>query len=152
MMIYYPPSLANLHALSSKHRQNLINLANNLGSDALPEGAEIKPLATDPSSLEKRGAVKLTDQEQDLEWTGTISIGTPAQSFTIDFDTGSSDLWDPSTSCSSCGSHNKYDPSTSGTKESGSLSISYGDGSTASGDPYTDTGMYSPLAAWRFGS
>ncbi|TBU51004.1 hypothetical protein BD310DRAFT_910930, partial [Dichomitus squalens] len=50
----------------------------------------------------------------------------------------SSDLWVPSTSCDSCGSHNKYDLSTSG-KESSSFSISYGDGSTASGNPYTDT-------------
>ncbi|CDO72226.1 hypothetical protein BN946_scf184970.g78 [Trametes cinnabarina] len=126
---------------NSKHRQNLINLSNNLGPDALPEGAEIQPLATVPASLEKRGAVKLTDQEQDLEWTGTISIGTPAQSFTIDFDTGSSDLWVPSSSCSSCRGHKTYNPSKSSTssKKSGSFEISYGDGSTASGTPYTDS-------------
>ncbi|KAI8996510.1 acid protease [Trametes punicea] len=127
--------------LKNKHRQNLLNLVTNLGPDALPEGAEIKPLATVPASLEKRGAVKLTDQDEDLEWTGTISIGSPAQSFTIDFDTGSSDLWVPSSSCSSCRGHKTYDPSKSSTssKKSGSFRISYGDGSTASGTPYTDT-------------
>ena len=135
----------------SKHRQNLINLEKNVGVQAFNKGASIKPIATIPTHV-KRDGVDLTDQENDTLWTGEITIGTDDQKFVVDFDTGSSDLWVPSTSCSSCGSHNKYDPSTSGTKESGSFSISYGDGSTASGDPYTDTGMFSPLAASRFGS
>ncbi|TBU55644.1 protease [Dichomitus squalens] len=124
--------------VQNKHRQNLINLKNNVGVKAFNKGASIKPLATIPTHV-KRDGVDLTDQENDLLWTGEITIGTDDQKFVIDFDTGSSDLWVPSTSCDSCGSHNKYDPSTSGKKESGSFSISYGDGSTASGDPYTDT-------------
>ncbi|PIL22787.1 transporter [Ganoderma sinense ZZ0214-1] len=127
--------------LKNKHRQNLINLEKNVGRQAFSKGAEIKPLATLPNSFQKRGSVELTDQENDLLWTGKVSIGKPAQSFTIDFDTGSSDLWVPASSCSTCGSHSKYDPSSSSgsKKESGSFSISYGDGSTASGTPYTDT-------------
>jgi len=52
----------------------------------LYQGAEIKPLATLPVNVEKRQAESLTDEENDLEWAGTISIGTPAQSFLIDFD------------------------------------------------------------------
>ncbi|KAI0357453.1 acid protease [Trametes cingulata] len=137
----YEKAVREIVKLKNKHRQNLINVEKNLGHDALPHGAEIKPLATVPAPLQKRGAVKLTDQDQDLEWTGPITIGSPAQSFTVDFDTGSSDLWVPSSSCSTCKGHKTYNPSKSSksSKKSGSFSISYGDGSTASGTPYTDT-------------
>ncbi|KDQ54107.1 hypothetical protein JAAARDRAFT_209569 [Jaapia argillacea MUCL 33604] len=123
----------------NKYRQNLINLERNRG---LPAGAEIRPLATVPDTLEKRQKEALTDEEDDLEWAGTISIGTPAQSFVIDFDTGSADLWVPSSSCTSsnCSGKHKYKASSSSTsvKKSGTFSIEYGDGSTCSGPIYTD--------------
>lgn len=84
----------------------------------------------------------MKDQNQDIEWTGKVEIGSPAQSFVIDFDTGSSDLWIPSSSCEGCTGKTLYNPSKSkkSSKKSGTFSISYGDGSTASGTPYTDTG------------
>ncbi|OJT10594.1 Aspartic protease [Trametes pubescens] len=127
----------------NKHRANLINLEKNVGRHAFKEGAEIKPLAAVPASLSKRQKEALTDEDEDTEWAGTISIGTPAQKFLIDFDTGSSDLWIPSSSCksSTCSSKKKYTASSSstGTKKSGSFSIQYGDGSTVSGPVYTDS-------------
>lgn len=132
--------------LSSKHRANLINLEKNVGRHVFKEGAEIKPLAVVPASLSKRQKEALTDEDEDTEWAGTISIGTPAQKFLIDFDTGSSDLWIPSSSCksSTCSSKKKYTASSSstGTKKSGSFSIEYGDGSTVSGPVYTDSGKH----------
>ncbi|NXI65652.1 PEPA protein, partial [Anseranas semipalmata] len=69
----------------------------------------------------------------DTEYYGTISIGTPAQEFTVIFDTGSSNLWVPSVYCSSeaCENHERFNPSKSSTFEStnDSVSIAYGTGS-----------------------
>ncbi|KAG8735801.1 Type I transmembrane sorting receptor [Ceratobasidium sp. 414] len=100
--------------------------------------------------LAKRQNEGLIDEDQDELWAGTIGIGTPAQSFLIDFDTGSADLWIPSSSCTSsgCSPHNKYSSSKSSTssKKSGTFSISYGDGSTASGPIYSDTVTVSGLS------
>ncbi|XP_027562059.1 embryonic pepsinogen-like [Neopelma chrysocephalum] len=68
----------------------------------------------------------------DVEYYGTISIGTPPQDFSVVFDTGSSNLWVPSVSCTSlaCQTHQVFDPSKSSTyKSTGqSLSIHYGTG------------------------
>ncbi|CAF2130644.1 unnamed protein product [Rotaria magnacalcarata] len=86
--------------------------------------------------------------ELDVYFIGTISIGTPPQNFRIDFDTGSSDLWVPSSQCqSSCNGFNKYNSAQSTTYVANgeTFSISYGDGSSASGflsvDVVTINGM-----------
>ncbi|KAI6068373.1 Pepsin A-like protein [Aix galericulata] len=67
------------------------------------------------------------------EYYGTISIGTPAQEFTVIFDTGSSNLWVPSVYCSSqaCENHKRFNPSESSTfvSTNESVSIAYGTGS-----------------------
>uniref|UniRef100_A0A8C6V4N9 pepsin A n=1 Tax=Naja naja TaxID=35670 RepID=A0A8C6V4N9_NAJNA len=69
----------------------------------------------------------------DIEYIGTISIGTPPQQFTVIFDTGSSNLWVPSVYCSSaaCSDHHKFNPQQSSTfhATSQTLSITYGTGS-----------------------
>ena len=76
-----------------------------------------------------------------------VKIGTPGVTLNLDFDTGSSDLWVPSSSCTSstCKSKRKYTASASSTssKKSGTFSIEYGDGSTVSGPIYTETGKSS---------
>ncbi|KAI8978783.1 acid protease [Trametes punicea] len=141
----YEKTVRELVKLKNKHRQNLINLERNVGRQAFPAGAEVKALASLPATLlgnsSKRGGVPLTDQLDDLEWTGPITIGKPGQTFTIDFDTGSSDLWVASVSCRSCKNHSLYDPkkSSSSRKVNGTFSIEYGDGSSASGGRYNDT-------------
>ncbi|XP_072336089.1 pepsin A-3-like [Scyliorhinus torazame] len=69
----------------------------------------------------------------DLSYTGTISVGTPPQSFIVIFDTGSSNFWVPSVYCSSyaCRDHTKFIPQDSSTFQMGNkyMSIQYGTGS-----------------------
>ncbi|KAI9282339.1 aspartic peptidase domain-containing protein [Sporodiniella umbellata] len=83
------------------------------------------------------GGIELTNAYVDIEYVGEISIGTPPQSFQMDFDTGSSDIWIPSTSClGSCGIHPRFDPSKSSTFDSvgnKTWRLQYADGSTVTG-------------------
>ncbi|KIM26783.1 hypothetical protein M408DRAFT_177621 [Serendipita vermifera MAFF 305830] len=95
------------------------------------------------STASKRAVGKdaLTDDAEEL-WHGTISVGTPAVSFKVDFDTGSSDLFLPASTCgTTCSGHTKYNPSSSSTSKAlgKSFSLAYGDGSTVSGKQYKDT-------------
>ncbi|KAF8122505.1 Asp-domain-containing protein [Boletus edulis] len=96
---------------------------------------------SDVGGVERRGAGDpLTDDQNDL-WYGSISVGTPAKSFTVDFDTGSSDLFLPGSGCdSSCSGHAIWAPSSSSTSQDlgQSFSLAYGDGSTVSGEQYND--------------
>jgi cathepsin D len=113
------------------------------------------------TQLSKRatGSDPLTDDNAHL-WFGTISVGTPPVNFTgitflhddskpltdprhdtVDFDTGSSDLFLPSPSCdSNCSGHKQYNPGASSTAQNLSkpFSLAFGDGATVDGDQFTD--------------
>ncbi|ORX95330.1 hypothetical protein K493DRAFT_337388 [Basidiobolus meristosporus CBS 931.73] len=73
------------------------------------------------------------ENENDVAYYGDVTIGTPGQTFSMIFDTGSSDFWVPSVACQSkaCQNHRKFDPAKSSTftRSPGNFSIRYGTGS-----------------------
>lgn len=76
------------------------------------------------------GAVTINDYANS-QYYGEILLGTPAQSFEVIFDTGSSDLWVASSNCDdSCGRHAEYDASKSSTYIANGtvFNIEYGSG------------------------
>ncbi|KAI0374023.1 acid protease [Pilatotrama ljubarskyi] len=88
------------------------------------------------ASLRKRAAkaigVPLDDffLGTDLQWFGNISVGTPPQTVSVVFDTGSQTLEFASTECTSCAQANKWDPAKSTTyvRSSRTSTISFATG------------------------
>ncbi|SNX81364.1 related to pepsin precursor (aspartate protease) [Melanopsichium pennsylvanicum] len=117
---------AHMNSLRAKYQKSLANFEKNTG--------KVHPSKRDlPEHLVKRatGTVGLTDQQGGELWTGTMAYGTPAQSFQIDFDTGSSDT---------LVNNGVFKPSASSTSKTNgdTFQTSYGDGTTAQGTIYTD--------------
>ncbi|KDQ55714.1 hypothetical protein JAAARDRAFT_37134 [Jaapia argillacea MUCL 33604] len=89
------------------------------------------------SSKRKRqntAEVPIIDQNSDSSYLGSISIGTPAQTFNVILDTGSADFWLASTGCSTCPSGTpEYSSSKSSTSTLSTtpVSIKYGSGAVA---------------------
>lgn len=90
---------------------------------------------------------------QDSEYYGPVSIGTPAQNFTVIYDTGSSDLWVPSAECTNfktspgCKNHHRYNHNASSTyvKKGAGLFLPYGSG-TVLGFTSQDVARFGPIA------
>jgi cathepsin D len=135
----------------SKVNHGLASFERNTGSAhpfAAPATSE--PVAeSSPIAERATGADVLTDEQEDL-WEGTISVGTPPVSFTVDFDTGSSDLFLPASNCNTnCAGHTLWTTSKSSTAKSlgKSYSLAFGDGSTVSGTQFSDTVTIAGLTA-----
>lgn len=81
-----------------------------LSSRKVQPGSRFRRRAISPSSIPLKDYFNGTD----LQWFGSIQVGTPAQTFTVVFDTGSFSLEIPTTSCTTCVNQKKFD----GTKSS----------------------------------
>lgn len=105
-----------------------------------PKWLKSKPIAArDP---QVSGTVTATPGSYDSFYLEPVKVGS--QTFNLDFDTGSSDLWVLGStlkgSVTNAAAHTYYTPSASAQSLSGATwNISYGDGSGASGNVYTDT-------------
>ncbi|KAH7034513.1 putative endothiapepsin precursor [Microdochium trichocladiopsis] len=139
-----------------------IKTARKVDSNAAGHGARafynahLKFGATPPDALVAavaKGSVVTTPiNSEDEAYDAPVSIGTPAQPFNLDFDTGSSDLWVFSslTPSNERNGQNIYTASRSSTAKqlSGeSWKISYGDGSSSSGLVYSDVVTIGGLTA-----
>nr|AMN87036.1 hypothetical protein [Paspalum vaginatum] len=103
--------------LSAEGRQRLLGGANSLGSDG-------------------EGDIIALKNYMNAQYFGEIGLGTPAQKFTVIFDTGSSNLWVPSAKCYfsiACYFHSRYKSgqSSSYKKNGKPAAIQYGTGSIA---------------------
>ncbi|KAG9313385.1 aspartic peptidase domain-containing protein [Chiua virens] len=88
----------------------------------------------------KREDISLSDINSNM-WMGAISVGTPPQNFTVDFDTGSADLILPDKACdNTCDGHARYDPTASSTfvNLGKTFQMTYSGGSSVNGTQYAD--------------
>ncbi|KAI4211480.1 MAG: hypothetical protein LQ351_005782 [Letrouitia transgressa] len=121
-------------------RKGKLGLGRLLGGKAKTQQVLQKRTGKDAKST----TVPAEDQQNDSLYLTPVRIGSPPQTFWLDFDTGSGDLWVWSTklpkSVNPAG-HHLFDPTESSTfKESkgSSWKITYGDQSSASGTVGTD--------------
>ncbi|KAF9448729.1 acid protease [Macrolepiota fuliginosa MF-IS2] len=97
-----------------------------LNSRVAPQGTSLKRRALSPTTIPFADFFLGTD----LQWFGNITVGTPPQTISVVFDTGSSTLEFASTLCSTCTSQVQFDSTKSSTFRDGgrTSTITFGTG------------------------
>ncbi|XP_006834280.1 PREDICTED: renin [Chrysochloris asiatica] len=131
---------SGLPADSGTFRRIILKKMPSVRESLKDRGVDVATLSTQWSQFTKRVSVgngtspMILTNYLDTQYYGEVGIGTPPQTFKVIFDTGSANLWVPSSKCSplytACETHNRYDSSESSSYvENGSeFTINYGSG------------------------
>ncbi|KAL5507783.1 hypothetical protein ACEPAH_5401 [Sanghuangporus vaninii] len=136
-----------------KIARGFANFENNTGAVHRNDNGVLRKRVAEELRLARRktGLDPLADDLDGELWQGNVNIGTPANTFSVDFDTGSSDLFVPSTACTdaNCAGHKKFNTAASSTAvdQRETFSIEFADGSTVSGEVFHDTVSIAGLTA-----
>ncbi|KAH9052607.1 acid protease [Lactarius vividus] len=127
---------ASLRRTVAKIQHGFEAFEKNTGA-AHPSASQLKDSATG-------GEGDLLDDDNNRLWYGSITVGTPAVTYTVDFDTGSSDLFlfASGPECNSTfPNRTLYDPSSSSTSRDvmRGFELSFEGGETMRGEQFTDT-------------
>ncbi|KAK2196981.1 bifunctional Aspartic peptidase A1 family/Aspartic peptidase domain superfamily/Peptidase family A1 domain [Babesia duncani] len=109
----YPRMLKSQLFVKPEHSINIYRFTEK-SQNANVNKFKIASLVKDKSTLEQ-----YLLNFQNSQYFGEIYVGNPPNKFVVVFDTGSSQLWIPSTACKSigCKNHRQFDPSKSSTFE-----------------------------------
>ncbi|KAF2138485.1 uncharacterized protein K452DRAFT_234009 [Aplosporella prunicola CBS 121167] len=122
------------------HQQGKHGVGRHIGGRALVQQHVLQKRV---DAQNNAGEVTVEDQQNDSEYLCRVTVGTPGQTFLLDPDTGSADLWIPSNKLpfnARTHGHTYFDPSKSSTykQTKSTWRIQYGDQSSASGIVGTD--------------
>lgn len=127
---------AKLHRVPIYRRQNVVKTQQSVSAEVAHLRVKYQVQDALLDALATQTATALNEEQlsnyNNMAYYGVISIGTPPASFEVLFDTGSSNLWVPSSSCLStaCLTHATYDPTQSTTyvPNGENVTIKYGTG------------------------
>ncbi|KAL4252095.1 peptidase A1 family protein [Abortiporus biennis] len=144
-----PDGLADLEYLKSRREFAVIKYMRGFDTYRTNIGEDHPLSPTSDSESDTRISERANSVVNNLEevmggsmWKGKISVGTPPQEYTVDFDTGSSDTYLPGPQCTqNCAGHRIYDPGQSVTAKDlqKTFHLSFGDQSSVLGAQYSET-------------
>ncbi|KAL9087783.1 MAG: hypothetical protein Q9159_003466 [Coniocarpon cinnabarinum] len=114
-------------------------------------GAPVPDNVQAAAAAQATGSVPANPDDNDVQYTSPVRVGTNGNTLQLDFDTGSADLWvfSSETPRNLAAGHTTYNTASGTRLQGASWNISYGDGSGAAGDVYTDRVAVGAVTATR---